>query len=196
MEESKGSGVALLVMDVQDRQVSMVAEKSNETKDNLLKTVNTAIDAARIAKIPIIHVVIGFRKGCPEISDNNKMAQRIKQMTLNREDPKPHASVNVKPEDVVVTKRRVSAFSGSDLQVVLSSFNVNKLVLTGIATSGVVLSTLREAADKDFGLIVLSDGCADTDIEVHTVLMTKVFPRQADIMTSEEWIKSLTTKTA
>ncbi len=89
-----------------------------------------------------------------------------------------------------MTKRRVSAFSGSDLDVILRSLGVDSLVLTGIATSGVVLSTLRQAADLDFGLTVLSDLCADNDPETHRVLMGKVFPRQAAVMTAAEWIEA------
>jgi nicotinamidase-related amidase len=68
---------------------------------------------------------------------------------------------------------------------------VTRLVLTGIATSGVVLSTLREAADRDYELTVLADGCADADDEVHRVLIEKVFPRQALVMTVEEWATAL-----
>ena len=63
------------------------------------------------------------------------------------------------------------------------------MVLTGISTSGVVLSTLREAADKDYQLTVLADCCADGDEEVHHVLTTKVFPRQADVFTVDEWVR-------
>jgi nicotinamidase-related amidase len=73
------------------------------------------------------------------------------------------------------------------LEVVLRSFEIKHLVLSGIATSGVVLSTLREAADKDYSITVLSDCCADRDEEVHRVLTTKVFTRQADVVTVEEW---------
>jgi nicotinamidase-related amidase len=86
-----------------------------------------------------------------------------------------------------VTKRRVSAFTGSDLAVVLRALGAGTLVLAGIATSGVVLSTVREAADLDFRLTVLSDGCLDADPEVHRVLTEKVFPRQADVCTIAEW---------
>jgi nicotinamidase-related amidase len=53
------------------------------------------------------------------------------------------------------------------------------------------LSTIREAADKDFRLTVLSDGCADMDAEVHQVLLGKIFPRQADVMTVQEWAAGL-----
>jgi nicotinamidase-related amidase len=72
-----------------------------------------------------------------------------------------HPSVPARAEDAVVVKKRVGAFSGSDLEVLLRSLNAIHLVLVGMATSGVVLSTLREAADKDYRLTVLSDGCLD-----------------------------------
>ena len=92
---------------------------------------------------------------------------------------------------MVVTKRRVSAFTGSDLEVVLRSGEVDSLVLTGIATSGVVLSTLRQAADLDYRLTVLADGCLDADPEVHRVLTEKLFPRQADVLAIADWTASL-----
>ena len=91
----------------------------------------------------------------------------------------------------MVTKRRVSAFAGSDLEVILRAHRIEHLVLTGFATSGVVLSTLREAADKDYRLSVLSDGCADLDEEVHNVLLNKIFPRQAEVMTAQQWAAGL-----
>ncbi|MDE3069444.1 MAG: cysteine hydrolase, partial [Acidobacteriota bacterium] len=102
-----------------------------------------------------------------------------------------HDAVKPQGGDVVVTKRRVSAFSGSDLDVVLRANRIDSLVLSGIATSGVVLSTLRQAADLDFALAVLSDCCADTDEEVHRLLIGKVFPRQAQILTAGEWVAAL-----
>jgi nicotinamidase-related amidase len=91
----------------------------------------------------------------------------------------------------VITKKRVSAFAGSDLDLVLRSGGIEHLVLTGVATSGVVLSTLRQAADLDFRITVLADGCADSDEEVHRVLTEKVFPRQAEVLTIDEWTRSL-----
>ncbi len=91
----------------------------------------------------------------------------------------------------VVTRTRVSAFTGSDLDLLLRAREIGGLVLTGIATSGVVLSTLRQASDLDFGLTVLEDGCLDTDAEVHRVLTEKVFSVQADVRTIDDWITSI-----
>lgn len=73
--------------------------------------------------------------------------------------------------------------------MVLRSRGVTHLVLAGLATGGVVLSTLRQAADLDYGLTVRRDGCADPDDEVHRMLLDKVFPRQADVLTADKWIE-------
>jgi nicotinamidase-related amidase len=181
---------ALLVMDIQAATMAMLQD-STELKKNL----TTAIAAARQAKMPIIYVVVGFRKGFPEISPANKSFSAIRQrpnMSVFEEPLSVDAAVEPQPGDIIVTKRRVSAFTGSDLEVVLRGGGIQHLVLSGISTSGVVLSTLREAADKDYRLSVLSDACADLDPEVHTVLLTKVFPRQADVQTVAEWTAGLT----
>src|SRR5262247_2782938 len=82
-------------------------------------------------------------------------------------------------------------FCGSDLESVLRAHEVTCLVLLGIATSGVVLSTVRWAADADYALIVLEDCCADADEEVHRVLMQKVFPRQATVVPSQAFLQAL-----
>jgi nicotinamidase-related amidase len=91
----------------------------------------------------------------------------------------------------VVSKYRISAFAGSNLEVILRAQQIDTLVVSGISTSGVVLSTVREAADKDYSIMVLSDACLDADSEVHRVLMEKVFPRQADVQTVDTWIGTL-----
>lgn len=167
---------ALLVMDVQPGIIDRV-----DDAPAFLKRITAAVDAAHARGMPVIHVVVGFRPGGPEASP------RFKAMLDRLTDP--HPLLTPAPGDLVVVKRRVSAFAGSDLEVVLRTLGVRHLVLTGIATSGVVLSSLREASDKDFQITVLSDLCADSDEEVHRVLTTKVFPRQATVLTAEEWLR-------
>jgi nicotinamidase-related amidase len=179
---------ALLVMDVQNTIVPMLKDH-----ENLLKPIAAAVQSARAAKIPVIFVIIGFRKGYPEINPISKSFERIKNMGANFEieGTKVAEQVAPLPDEVIVVKKRVSAFSGSDLELVLKSLGIQHLVLTGFATSGVVLSTLREAADKDYRVTVLSDGCADRDDQVHEVLIKKVFPAQADVVTSQEWATAI-----
>lgn len=183
---------ALLVMDIQE---TMIRNRLGENSADLIRPITAAIAAARAASLPVIYVVVGFRKDYPEVSADNKSFAAMKQnpATLaGLEEPIAiHPSVAPQPGDIVVTKRRVSAFTGSDLEVLLRARQIRHLVLTGFSTSGVVLSTLREAADKDYRLTVLSDGCADMDAEVQQVLITKVFPRQASVLSVAEWTAGL-----
>ncbi len=176
---------ALLVMDVQR---GIVERFGNDRK--YLQRLSQALTAARAAGIQVIYVTISFRVGHPEISARNRtFASIVESGGFAHDDPATeiHPAIAPKTGDIVVTKRRVSAFTGSDLEVVLRGLGVGTLVLAGIATSGVVLSTLRQAADLDYRLVVLSDGCLDADPEVHRVLTEKIFPRQADIAAIADW---------
>jgi nicotinamidase-related amidase len=120
------------------------------------------------------------------------MANRSFVATGNMEEMiRVHPDIAPLSGEITVIKRRVSAFTGSDLEVVLRAFSIEHLILSGIATGGVVLSTVREAADKDYILTVLKDCCADPDEEVHRVLTTKIFPRQADVINAEDWMSTL-----
>ncbi len=185
--EQKNQNTALLVMDMQETIVKMLPDPST-----ILANVAKAIAYVRDNNIPVIYVVVGFREGTPEINVNNKgfSASKARFSGMKMEEMlRIESSVVPLPGDITVVKRRVSAFTGSDLEVILRAQAIQHMVLTGIATSGVVLSTVREAADKDYRLTVISDCCADADEEVHRVLTTKVFPRQAEVVTLEDWIK-------
>jgi nicotinamidase-related amidase len=174
---------ALLVMDVQQAVVARYPDP------DYLPRLRTAIDAARAAGLPVVYVTVGFRPGAPEVHPRNKMFGRIT-------GPGPEGAMDIHPDvapfdgDIRVVKRRVSGFAGSDLDLVLRSQGITGLVLTGIATSGVVLSTVRQAADLDYGLTVLADGCLDSDPEVHRVLTGKVFPAQATVVSVADWAQS------
>ena len=178
---------ALLVMDMQDGILGNFAGAQP-----LIANMAKAIAHARSKHIPVIYVVVGFRKGAPEVSLNNKSfgagKRRFEEMDMDA-FMKVHNDLAPQAGEVIVTKRRISAFTGSDLEVILRAYGTQHLVLTGIATSGVVLSTIIEAADKDYQMTVIENCCGDGDEEVHRVLTTKIFPKRADVTTLEEWSK-------
>ena len=97
-----------------------------------------------------------------------------------------HDTVAPEPGDITVRKTRVGAFSTTDLHQRLRDRGIINLILAGISTSGVVLSTVRDAADRDYRVFVLADACADPVPGVHDFLTEKIFPRQAHVITSAE----------
>lgn len=177
---------ALLVMDY---QLAILARLGDA--DALLGRAVRALEIARGAGLHVGHVRVAFEPAdiAKVPASNAAFSRAAASMPADAPHTQFHERVAPRPGDVVVRKTRVGAFSTTDLDAQLRARKVTTLVLAGISTSGVVLSTVRDAADRDYRIVVLSDGCADPDPEVHGVLMTKVFPRQAEVWTIDDLTK-------
>lgn len=183
---------AVLSMDLQTSIVSIYTKDSPDL-------VNRAADVLREARrlgMTVIHVRVGFRPGLPEVSPQNALFAGIKnsaqhQALFEGAAGEIHPGVAPQAGDIVVVKHRVSAFAGTDLEMILRANGIDILVLFGIATSGVVLSTLLEASDADYRLLVIENCCADLDATLHSCLAEKLFPRRAAVMTATEFIGAL-----
>ena len=158
-----------------------------------IERVAGVLRAARKGGFPVMHVKVGFRAGFPEISPINKLFAGL------RDDPQRqklfqgpggdiHPAVAPVADEVVITKHRVSALWGTDLEMILRAQSIDTLVLFGIATSGVVLSTLVDAFDRDFRVVVIGDCCADTEPDLHTALLDKLFAKRGTVIQAAEFI--------
>jgi nicotinamidase-related amidase len=181
---------AFLAMDFQNDVVARVGQSATAAAERAA----VVLAAARQAAIPVIHVVVGFRPGYPEASPRNPAVSTLRESgRFILGAPGADIAAPLRPTDgeVVVVKHRVSAFAGTDLEMILRARGIDTLVLSGLATGGVVLSTVRTASDADYRLIVIKDACADFDDEVHRVLTEKLFPRQATVVTAADLAPSL-----
>jgi nicotinamidase-related amidase len=181
---------ALLLMDFQ----RMVVDSYAIDQEALLGRVRRLAVVARNSGAMVIHVSVGFQMGYPEISGRNSIFSSLKAAGLlatGDRSAEIHPELTPQPGDVVVTKQRVSAFAGTNLDMILRANNIDMLLLTGILTRGVVLSTLCHAADLDYRAVVVADGCSRKDPEVQRFLMDKVFPDQARVATVEECIGAI-----
>ena len=143
--------------------------------------------AARAAGMLVCYTATVFRPGFTEISalklkGGADMSDAVSRM---------HPDVRPAEGELVIGKHRVNALFETDLAMILRAHNVDTLLLLGNSTSGVILSTTRYAADADYRLFLVEDGCTDSDPAVHDFLFTKIFPRQADIVQSADLIKAL-----
>lgn len=161
---------AILIMDYQNRQLSAF---SQNFQNEIINRAKGVLAKAHQKGIPVIYVEVQRGERTAETEIHHAMAPQYGELVL--------------------TKRRTGPFSTTNLDEVLRKQDIDTLVLMGIRTSGCVLSTVRWAADIDYKLIVLSDCCADQDEEVHRVLMQKVFPRQASVISSQEFLIKIET---
>ena len=185
---------AFLILDIQQGVTGQILDDSTPERESNIRRLAFVVKAAREKSVWIVHVKTAFRRGFPDLHPRNPSAQRVIQTGKYIEGDESvefHPAVALHENDIVITKRRVSAFGGSDLEVVLRSSRIENLVVAGLITSGAVLSTVRQAADLDYQLTVLEDLCLDRDQEVHDVLMNKVIAKQADVLGSDEWLARL-----
>ena len=177
---------ALLVMDYQSGVLSRLPDA-----EVLLARAADAISYVRARGGHIGYVRVAFEDADYEAAPpTSLMGTRVAAMgrALHASSPTTAIHEQVAPEadDVVVRKTRVGAFSTTDLDEQLRERGIDTLLLAGLSTSGVLLSTVRDAHDRDYRVFVLADLSADPDPEVHEFLMERIFPRQADVITSAD----------
>jgi nicotinamidase-related amidase len=177
-----------------DCQAGIVSIYTQDDKDAFLARAASVLNHARAKGMIIIHVQVGFRRGLPEVSFRNLLFNSIKSSAQHQslfQGPLGAIAPAIAPKEgeIVVTKHRVSAFAGTDLAMILRANDIDTLVLFGIATSGVVLSTLLEASDADFRLAVIRDCCGDRDAGLHDCLIGKLFPSRGAVLTAQEFLE-------
>ena len=157
---------AVVIMDFQNGIVSNAASDPA----SVVQHAAGVLASARAAGIPVIYVI-----------------HRGGRFAEDSPDTVIHAAVTPASGERVLQKTRAGAFSTTGLDVLLREQGRDTLVLMGVATSGCVLSTVRWSADIGYRLVVVADACDDRDAEVHRVLTQKLFPRQATVVTSQEF---------
>jgi nicotinamidase-related amidase len=174
---------ALLVMDYQPVVLGSLGDA-----DELLSRVAEAIAIVRRHRGHVGYVRVAFDDAdYGAVPDHSPFAPVLAtaREVFHNDSPETaiHERVAPEPDDIIVRKTRFGAFSTTDLAEQLSDRAITTLILAGVSTSGVVLSTVRDAADRDYHVFVLADATADPEPGVHGFLTERVFPRQAHVIT-------------
>ena len=145
---------------------------------------------ARAAGVLVVFVRIAFRPNGADLPAGNALFSTFFEAKEIFHEGMAGTEIDlpVHDEDVVVLKRRASAFAGTDLDLVLRARSIDTLAIAGVATSAMVAATCYDAADRGYRITVLRDGCADPDPAVHDFFMDKVFPGRAhDVVSCAAW---------
>lgn len=137
---------------------------------NVLANTARAIAAARAAGVRVGYVRVGFSpdyREAPESSPIFSGARNNGIFQLGTWGTEVHAALAPEPGDFDVIKHRVSPFYGTALEPILRANAIERLVLCGVSTNGVVHSGAREAHDRDYAVVVLEDCCAGVTADEH-----------------------------
>ncbi|HEX3615945.1 MAG TPA: cysteine hydrolase [Solirubrobacteraceae bacterium] len=174
---------ALLVMDYQNGIIGMV-----DNGEQLVTAATDLIHSFRDHGGTNGYVRVGFADGEIESAPaSSGMAANVpdeRRAMLHADAPTTqiHEAIAPEPGDIVVRKQRVGAFSTTDLHEQLQARGIDTLILAGISTSGCVHSTVLDAYDRDYRVIVLADACADPDQDVHRFLLERVFTKRGEVI--------------
>jgi len=169
---------AVLVIDMQNAFVSKggMFDLSGKNMDYIAQTIapnRNIIEAAREKDVKVIyavHRITADMKETGPMSRFNMTPERMKNFEVRNgsilEGTWGTEIINeLKPreDEMVIVKRRFGAFSGTELDMMLRSFDIRYLIFTGVATNICVETTLREASQLQYLPILVSDACAATD---------------------------------
>jgi nicotinamidase-related amidase len=137
---------------------------------NTLANAAAAIAAARAACIQIGYVRVGFSadyRECPPASPIFSGARNNKIFQLGTWGTEVHPALAPQPEDFDIIKHRVSPFYATSLEAILRANGIERIIMCGVSTNGVVHSGAREAHDRDYEVVILEDCCAGVTAEEH-----------------------------
>ncbi len=154
-------------------------------------------DACRNAGVPVVLVKVERRADYADIADyvtdlvlqgKAKSNKQVVRLVEGTDEVEFADELQPRPGDYVVVKRRVSAFYGTPLEIYLQTLGVDTLLFGGVWTNMGVESSVRDAYDRNYNIVVLSDCCAAYSQEAHEYPIKNIFPRIGRVMTTDEAI--------
>ena len=155
----------------------------------VVPAVTELLPRARAAGVLVVFVHFAFRANGTDVPDSALLRSFFDAGDAFHEGTSgAEIDLPVTGDDVVVLKRRASAFAGTDLDLVLRARGVDQVVIAGVGTSAMVAATCYDAADRGYGVAVLRDGCGDADQAMNDFFMDAVFPsRGFEVLTCADW---------
>lgn len=155
----------------------------------VLESTAAAIASARAAGVRIGYVRVGFSadyRECPPASPIFSGARNNGIFQLGTWGTQVHDLLAPQDEDFDIVKHRVSPFHGTALEPILRANGIERLVLCGVSTNGVVHSGARDAHDRDYEVVIFEDCCAGVTADEHLHAIA-CLGRYATIVQSREF---------
>ncbi|MGN7963970.1 cysteine hydrolase family protein [Brucella sp. 22210] len=176
------------IVDIMHPDGKIARSAQHAMERDIIAKANRAFEIAREKHWLVIHVKVGFSSGYNEQPKHSPMfgrAHEFRALELGKTGTEFHPDLHLDPSDVVITKPRVSAFYGTSLEPLLRANLIERLVVTGVSSTWAVQSTVRDAHDRDYRVVVIEDACAAASEEEHRASM-KMLSTIATIVTVEE----------
>lgn len=149
----------------EDGKIRVGLEANSPDRLRVIAAATELLAQARAAKVPIVHVRVEYRPDYADLKCNAPILKAVKQlgaMQAGSWGAEFYEGLEPLPEhplEFIVSHKRINAFYGSALDVILQQLQAQRLVIAGVATHSVVESTVRHAVDMGFEVLVPADAC-------------------------------------
>ena len=160
---------ALLVIDVQKGMLNKESKFYNPECITTINKIRKTIDVSRTAEIPIIYTQEIHRHTKIDFGRELDGSEGVHALS-NSPRTEIAAEVDMRPDDILIPKRRYSSFLYTDLEVVLSGLRIfpsDTLILCGFLTDVCVHYTFVDAHQRDYRLKVIADCCGGSTQYAH-----------------------------
>lgn len=157
-----------------------------------VQNIESALFNAREIGMPVIHCGLQFQQGHPELANGKTgLREAISHFgTFPINDFRSQFYETMAPqagEFIVSGRTGSSGFAGSNLDVFLRNNNIETIYLVGYATNVCVESTFREAHDKGYNPVIISDACATFDRKQHESVFKHIVHHYGESLTASEF---------
>ncbi|HEY0686648.1 MAG TPA: isochorismatase family cysteine hydrolase [Steroidobacter sp.] len=169
---------ALVVMHY---QVDVFTILFGEQPSPLLDKCNELIRRWRVTGRPVLFPNFFLGENYEHASKNNRLISSIVPTGYFR-NAQPMKGLAIERDDVFYACPRASVFHGTTLDADLRARGVSTLVMAGISTTGVVLSSITWASDADYDVRLVRDCCYDPDRAAHEALFRTGFGGRVEVV--------------
>lgn len=167
--------------------------EDKEMMSKSISNIEIALDFARKSKMDVIHVGLRFQKGYPELANGKSGLRRAipnaGTFPINGFGSQFFETVKPLETEFIVTGRvGASGFTGSNLDAYLRNNKIENLYLAGYATHVCVESTLRDAHDKGYNTILISDATAAFNQTQQDYVLNEIVHHFGEHLKTKEFI--------
>lgn len=187
-----GKKPALLIIDMQECITRDTASPLYIGMESEIQRINELAQAFRDKALPVAYTVTFYTP--PHFADAGAFGRKLPLLQgMGRDAPGSALDRDLvrEPSDFVIDKKFPSGFYGTHLQSLLTSQQVDTVVITGNSTSGCCRATAVDAVSGGFNVIVASDGVADRAPLGHKASLADIHAKYGDVMPTDEILVTL-----
>jgi ureidoacrylate peracid hydrolase len=201
IEQFDPSRTALIVVDMENDFVAEGAPMETPAGRAMVPRLRQAIEHARAVGIRVLFTTHSHRADGCDLGRHRDLWSPIADGVSCVDDTpgiEIYKEISPAENEIVIKKRRYSAFFGSDLDIVLRGWGIDTVVITGVTTENCCHATARDAFFRDYRVAFLSDATATFDYpdighggmaaaDVHRATLIILAASTADVMTTDEF---------